>query len=87
VISGLDHVVVLINDIAAGVEAYELLLGRIPSWRSESDGSKAVLFTLDNMSSNCWPQWEIRRWPTVFETQSKTRARGLAVSVSASTTS
>jgi catechol 2,3-dioxygenase-like lactoylglutathione lyase family enzyme len=50
VISGLDHVVVLINDIAAGVEAYELLLGRIPSWRSESDGSKAVLFTLDNMS-------------------------------------
>jgi catechol 2,3-dioxygenase-like lactoylglutathione lyase family enzyme len=50
VISGLDHVVVLINDIAAGVEAYELLLGRSPSWRSESDGSKAVLFTLDNMS-------------------------------------
>jgi len=50
VISGLDHVVVLIEDIAAGAKAYELLLGRIPSWRSDSDGSKAVLFTLDNMS-------------------------------------
>lgn len=50
VISGLDHVVVLVEDIKAGVEAYELLLGRKPSWRSDGDGSKTVLFTLDNMS-------------------------------------
>jgi catechol 2,3-dioxygenase-like lactoylglutathione lyase family enzyme len=50
VISGLDHVVVLVKDIEASVKAYELLLGRGPSWRSDGDGSKTVLFTLDNMS-------------------------------------
>ena len=49
-ISGLDHVVVLVEDIAAGARAYEVLLGRSPSWRSQSDGSEAVLFTLDNMT-------------------------------------
>jgi catechol 2,3-dioxygenase-like lactoylglutathione lyase family enzyme len=50
VITGLDHIVVLLSDIEAGVKAYELLLGRAPSWRSESDGTETVLFTLDNMS-------------------------------------
>lgn len=50
VISGLDHLVVLVDDIAAGAKAYEALLGRSPSWRSLSDGSEAVLFTLDNMT-------------------------------------
>jgi catechol 2,3-dioxygenase-like lactoylglutathione lyase family enzyme len=50
VICGLDHVVVLVEDIEAGVKAYELLLGRGPSWRSDGDGSQTVLFTLDNMS-------------------------------------
>jgi len=50
VITGLDHVVVLLGDIEAGVKAYELLLGRAPSWRSERDGAETVLFTLDNMS-------------------------------------
>jgi catechol 2,3-dioxygenase-like lactoylglutathione lyase family enzyme len=50
VISGLDHVVVLVEDLAAGAKAYGLLLGRSPSWRSQSDGSEAVLFTLDNMT-------------------------------------
>jgi catechol 2,3-dioxygenase-like lactoylglutathione lyase family enzyme len=50
VISGLDHVVVLVKDIDAGAKAYELLLGRSPSWRSDGDGSKTALFTLDNMS-------------------------------------
>jgi catechol 2,3-dioxygenase-like lactoylglutathione lyase family enzyme len=50
VILGLDHVVVLTEDIVAGAKAYELLLGRRPSWRSRSDGSEAVLFTLDNMT-------------------------------------
>ena len=49
-ITGLDHVVVLLGDIEAGVKAYELLLGRAPSWRSERDGAETVLFTLDNMS-------------------------------------
>jgi catechol 2,3-dioxygenase-like lactoylglutathione lyase family enzyme len=50
VICGLDHLVVLIDDIAVGARAYELLLGLAPSWRSQSDGSEAVLFTLDNMT-------------------------------------
>jgi catechol 2,3-dioxygenase-like lactoylglutathione lyase family enzyme len=50
VISGLDHVVVLVKDIEAGTKAYELLLGRSPSWRGDGDGSKTILFTLDNMS-------------------------------------
>jgi catechol 2,3-dioxygenase-like lactoylglutathione lyase family enzyme len=49
-ISGLDHVVVLLENIEAGARAYEILLGRAPSWRSEGDGSNAVLFTLQNMS-------------------------------------
>jgi catechol 2,3-dioxygenase-like lactoylglutathione lyase family enzyme len=50
VITGLDHVVVLIEDINAGAKAYELLLGRAPSWRSASEGSETVLFSLDNMT-------------------------------------
>jgi len=50
VITGLDHLVLLISDIKAGAKAYESLLGRAPSWRSQGDGSETVLFTLDNMS-------------------------------------
>jgi catechol 2,3-dioxygenase-like lactoylglutathione lyase family enzyme len=50
VITGLDHIVVLVEDLEAGAKAYELLLGRAPSWRSQGDGSENVLFTLDNMS-------------------------------------
>jgi catechol 2,3-dioxygenase-like lactoylglutathione lyase family enzyme len=49
-ITGLDHVVVLLGDINAGAKAYELLLGRAPSWRGQSDGAETVLFTLDNMT-------------------------------------
>lgn len=49
-ICGLDHVVVLVKDIELGAKNYELLLGRSPSWRSEIDGARATLFTLDNMS-------------------------------------
>jgi catechol 2,3-dioxygenase-like lactoylglutathione lyase family enzyme len=48
VIAGLDHVVVLLEDLAAGARAYELLLGRTPSWRSASEGAETVLFTLEN---------------------------------------
>ena len=49
-ITGLDHLVVLLGDIEAGASTYELLLGRAPSWRGRSDGAQTVLFTLDNMS-------------------------------------
>jgi catechol 2,3-dioxygenase-like lactoylglutathione lyase family enzyme len=49
-ITGLDHVVILISDIEAGAVAYQALFARAPAWRSASDGSENVLFTLDNMT-------------------------------------
>jgi hypothetical protein len=49
-ITGLDHVVVLLDDIKAGAAAYELLLARAPAWRSHNDGAETVMFTLDNMT-------------------------------------
>jgi catechol 2,3-dioxygenase-like lactoylglutathione lyase family enzyme len=50
VITGLDHVVLLVHDIAAGAMAYQTLLGCAPAWRSAGDGADRVLFTLDNMT-------------------------------------
>jgi len=50
VITGLDHVVVLVGDIAAGEAAYRTLFARQPSWRNNGDGAERVLFTLDNMT-------------------------------------
>jgi catechol 2,3-dioxygenase-like lactoylglutathione lyase family enzyme len=50
VITGLDHVVVLVDDIKAGQAAYQTLLAREPSWQNSGDGADRVLFTLDNMS-------------------------------------
>jgi len=50
VITGLDHVVVLVGDIGAGRAACERLLARAPSWQNSGDGADRVLFTLDNMT-------------------------------------
>jgi len=50
VISGLDHLVVLVEDIGKGAAAYETLLGTAPSWRNSGDGADRVLFTLANMT-------------------------------------
>jgi len=50
VIIGLDHIVVLVGDIAAGASTYQTLFGQEPSWRSSGDDAERVLFTLDNMS-------------------------------------
>jgi catechol 2,3-dioxygenase-like lactoylglutathione lyase family enzyme len=50
VISGLDHIVVLVEDIAAAVAAYQTLFARTPAWRNTGDGADRVLFTLDNMT-------------------------------------
>jgi catechol 2,3-dioxygenase-like lactoylglutathione lyase family enzyme len=50
VIAGLDHVVMLVRDIAAGEAAYQTLLARTPAWRNSGDGADRVLFTLDNMT-------------------------------------
>ena len=49
-ISGLDHVVVLVEEIGKGAAAYQTLLGRMPSWRYGSDGADRVLFTLENIT-------------------------------------
>jgi catechol 2,3-dioxygenase-like lactoylglutathione lyase family enzyme len=50
VITGLDHVVVLTHDIAAGAAAYQTLFAQGPSWKNSGDGADSVLFTLHNMS-------------------------------------
>lgn len=49
-ITGLDHVVLLVRDIEAGIAGYQTLLGRAPSWRTESHGAATAMFTLANMS-------------------------------------
>ena len=49
-ISGLDHVVVLVGDIEAAAMAYQTLFARAPAWRNSGDGAERVLFTLDNMT-------------------------------------
>jgi catechol 2,3-dioxygenase-like lactoylglutathione lyase family enzyme len=49
-IAGLDHIVVLLEDIQAGAAAYERLLARAPSWQNSGEGADRVLFTLDNMT-------------------------------------
>lgn len=49
-ISGLDHIVALVGDIAAATTAYQTLFARSPAWRNSGDGADRVLFTLDNMT-------------------------------------
>lgn len=49
-ITGFDHVVVLVSDIEAAAAAYGTLLARMPSWRNRGDGAARALFTLDNAS-------------------------------------
>jgi catechol 2,3-dioxygenase-like lactoylglutathione lyase family enzyme len=50
VITGLDHVVVLLEDLAKGRATFETLLGCAPAWQNVGDGADRVLFTLDNMT-------------------------------------
>jgi catechol 2,3-dioxygenase-like lactoylglutathione lyase family enzyme len=49
-ITGLDHVVVVVNDGAAAARAYQTLLARKPAWQYSGEGAARVLFTLDNMT-------------------------------------
>ena len=49
-ITGLDHVIVLVSDIAAAEMAYQALFARTAAWRNSGDGAERVLFTLDNMT-------------------------------------
>jgi catechol 2,3-dioxygenase-like lactoylglutathione lyase family enzyme len=41
VITGLDHVVILVSDIAAAELAYQTLFARTPAWRNTGDGATA----------------------------------------------
>lgn len=49
-ITGLDHIVLLANDIGAASAAYETLLGQTPAWRTHGDGVETAIFTLANVS-------------------------------------
>jgi catechol 2,3-dioxygenase-like lactoylglutathione lyase family enzyme len=50
VITGLDHVVVVVSELEAGIAVYQTLFARAPAWRSAGDDADRVLFTLDNMT-------------------------------------
>jgi catechol 2,3-dioxygenase-like lactoylglutathione lyase family enzyme len=78
VITGLDHIVVLLEDIKAGTAAYETLLGRAPSWRNSSDGAERVLFTLDNMTLELMAPSGFSVAADRIRTVIKTRGEGLA---------
>ena len=47
-ITALDHVVLLTNDLEAGVAAYTTLLGRAPAWRTDAGGVASALFEVGN---------------------------------------
>jgi len=49
-ITGLDHIVVLVGDIGAAKAAYQTLLARAPAWQNSGEGADRVLFTLDNVT-------------------------------------
>ena len=49
-ITGLDHVVLLVNDIGGAAVAYQTLFGCAAAWQSAGDGADRVLFTLDNVT-------------------------------------
>lgn len=49
-ITGLDHVVILLNDLEVGIATYQTLFSRKPAWRSTSEGAELAIFTLANMS-------------------------------------
>jgi catechol 2,3-dioxygenase-like lactoylglutathione lyase family enzyme len=78
VITGLDHIVVLFEDIKAGTAAYETLLGRAPSWRNSGDGAERVLFTLDNMTLELMAPSGFSVAADRIRTVIKTRGEGLA---------
>jgi catechol 2,3-dioxygenase-like lactoylglutathione lyase family enzyme len=49
-ILGLDHAVVLVRDIEAGVAGYTALFGRAPVWRAQKEGVATAVFSLANTS-------------------------------------
>lgn len=49
-IAGFDHVVIAVRDLAAGVAAYETLLGRVSTQRAERDGVATAVIATSNIS-------------------------------------
>lgn len=49
-ITGIDHVVIAVRELAAGVAAYEAVLGRRAVWRRARDGVETALIATDNVS-------------------------------------
>ena len=49
-ITGLDHVVVLVRDVEAAISDFERFAGRRIAWRSEQDGAELALFRFGNMA-------------------------------------
>ena len=49
-IDGIDHVVVLVDDIKLASASCQTLLARAPAWQNSGDGADRVLFTLENMT-------------------------------------
>jgi catechol 2,3-dioxygenase-like lactoylglutathione lyase family enzyme len=77
-ITGLDHVVILLNDLAKGAAAYELALGVKPAWRSQSEGTQAELFTLDNITLELLAPFGTGATADRLRTLLKLRGEGLA---------
>ena len=49
-LSGFDHVTIIVNDVERAVSRYTALLGSAPTWRGEHPdlGTRAALFGLSN---------------------------------------
>jgi catechol 2,3-dioxygenase-like lactoylglutathione lyase family enzyme len=51
-IHALDHVVVAVRNLDAGIAAYQRLLGRAPSWRADAGGgTETAVFQLANIAA------------------------------------
>jgi catechol 2,3-dioxygenase-like lactoylglutathione lyase family enzyme len=49
-ITGLDHVVILLDDLDVGIATYQTLFARKPAWRSTAEGAVMAMFTVANMT-------------------------------------
>lgn len=49
-ITGLDHVVILLDDLDVGIATYQTLFARKPAWRSTAEGTAMAMFTVANMT-------------------------------------
>ncbi|HMH78173.1 MAG TPA: VOC family protein, partial [Candidatus Udaeobacter sp.] len=52
-IHALDHVVIAVRDLDAGIAAYQRLLGRPPCWRADAagGGAETAVFQLANVAA------------------------------------